>query len=375
VVLGAYGFFGSRICAALARNPRLHLILAGRNANKATALAYQLGLNANHARELDATDPQLDLQLRKLKVNTLIHTAGPFQGQNYGVARAAIKAGANYFDLADGREFVTGITALDAQARAANVSVVSGVSSVPALSSAVVDEYRAEYSRLDAIRIGITSGATLPGSATLKAILGYCGRPFRVWENGRWETAHGWLDTQVHAFPRPVGARPLGRCDVPDLELLPQRYAGVKTVSFHAGFASFTGHKAVERLAQLVRDGRLKSLQRFGRPLGMLGRWIAPLVSDSGAMFVTLEGLDAEGRTQTLTWNLVAHENQGPNIPCAPSIALANKMVGGTALPAGAMPCMGLLNVAEILEPLKHLYIRELAPTVRVPGSASPGHR
>ncbi len=131
--------------------------------------AYQLGLSANHARAVDATHPQLALQLRKLGINTLIHTAGPFQDQGYDVARAAIKAGCHYVDLADGRAFVNGITTLDAEARAAGVSVVSGASSLPALTSAVVDQYRGEFSRLDAIRIGITSGAVVPGVATIRA--------------------------------------------------------------------------------------------------------------------------------------------------------------------------------------------------------------
>ncbi len=112
LVLGAYGFFGSRICAALAKNPRIHLILAGRDLSKATAAAYQLGLSAHHARQLDSTNPDLALQLRKLGINVVIHAAGPFQGQGYEVARAAIKAGCNYLDLADGRAFVTGISRL-----------------------------------------------------------------------------------------------------------------------------------------------------------------------------------------------------------------------------------------------------------------------
>ncbi|HYJ40787.1 MAG TPA: saccharopine dehydrogenase NADP-binding domain-containing protein, partial [Steroidobacteraceae bacterium] len=229
LVLGAYGFFGSRICAALAKNPRIRLILAGRSLSKATAAAYQIGLSANHARALDATRTDLALQLRKLGVNTVIHTAGPFQGQGYAVARAAIKAGCNYFDLADGRAFVGGVTKLDAEARAAGVSIISGVSSLPALTSAVVDKYRGEFKRLDIIRIGITSGAVVPGLATIRSVLGYCGKPFRTLENGAWIDVHGWLDTQEYDFSRSVGVRRIGRCDVPDLDLLPQRYPGVKT--------------------------------------------------------------------------------------------------------------------------------------------------
>src|SRR3954462_15231237 len=148
LVLGGYGFFGARICAALVRNPRIQLVIAGRNGDKATALAYQLGLRAENARALDSTSPQFSQTLRKLGITTLIHTAGPFQEQGYAVAHAAIQAGTNYLDLADGREFVGGIGALDAAARQANVAVVSGASLLPALTSAVIDRYLPEFSRL-----------------------------------------------------------------------------------------------------------------------------------------------------------------------------------------------------------------------------------
>jgi saccharopine dehydrogenase-like NADP-dependent oxidoreductase len=362
LVLGAYGFFGSRICAVLAKNPRIRLILAGRDLAKATAAAYQVGLSAQHARALDATQPDLALQLRKLGVNILIHTAGPFQEQGYEVARAAIKAGCHYLDLADGRAFVTGITRLDAEARVAGLTIISGASSLPALSCAVVDKYRGEFARLDAIRIGITSGGVIPGLATLRAVLGYCGKRFRAWEKGAWIDVHGWLDTQEHAFAKTVGVRRISRCDVPDLELLPQRFAGVKTVSFHAGFASNTAHKLVERLAMLVKERKLESAIPFARPLYTLGRWLQPVFSDRGAMFVKLEGLHANGAPYTLTWNLVARENHGPNVPCAASIALTDKIAAGGKVPAGAMPCLGMLTVDELMAPLKGLSIREFPP-------------
>ena len=135
LLLGAYGFFGSRIAAGLARNPRVQLILAGRDLTKATALAYQLGLTADSARRVDADEARLGLLLRKLGVNMLIHTAGPFQGQDYHVARAAIEARCHYLDLADSRVFVNGVTCLDAAARTAQIAVITGVSSLPALSA------------------------------------------------------------------------------------------------------------------------------------------------------------------------------------------------------------------------------------------------
>jgi len=173
---------------------------------------------------------------------------------------------------------------------------------------------------------------------------------------------YGWLDTQQHDFLKTVGVRRISRCDVPDLELLPQRYPGVKTVSFHAGFASSTAHQLVERLAMLVKEGRVKSAIPFARTLYTLGRWMQPVFSDRGAMFVRMEGLHENRAPYALTWTLVARENHGPNIPCAAAIALANKIAAGAKLPAGAMPCMGLLTVEELLAPLKGFSIREFPP-------------
>ena len=83
LVLGGYGFFGSRICQALAENPQIHLLIGGRDASKAQALATQLGLNSSQAVAIDANGADLAARLSALKLNTVIHTAGPFQGQDY----------------------------------------------------------------------------------------------------------------------------------------------------------------------------------------------------------------------------------------------------------------------------------------------------
>jgi hypothetical protein len=137
----------------------------------------------------------------------------------------------------------------------------------------------------------------------------------------------------------------------------------VKTVAFHAGFASEAGHRFVELLARRVRDGKLKSALPFARPLATIAKWTESFFSDRGAMFVTMRGLDDTDDTPLeLTWNLVARENHGPNIPCGPAIALANKIAGGYVPLRGAMPCVGLLSVEEILEPLKGFSIREMPP-------------
>ncbi len=362
LVLGGYGFFGARIAQALAADPAISLLIGGRNRAKAEATARANGLAAHQGFVLDAQAPDLAAALRARAVQTVIHTAGPFQGQDYAVARAAISAGANYIDLADGREFVANISQLNEIAKEKGVLVTSGASSLPALSSAVVDRYRERFSRLDSIQHAIASGARAPGLATMRGVFSYCGKPFKRWENGQWQVTHGWLDLHRYRYPAPVHTRLLGSCDVPDLVLFPQRYPGVKTVKFHAGFASALGHLVVWGGALLVRLNCLTSLVPMVRPLNTISRWIEPLISDKGAMFVSMQGVDHDGRPLELVWHLIATHNHGPHIPCGAAIALARKLAHGPSLPHGAMPCMGLLNVEEYLAALEGFSVQELPP-------------
>jgi saccharopine dehydrogenase-like NADP-dependent oxidoreductase len=360
LVLGGYGFFGQRISEALAADVAVRVLVAGRNPAKAAEVVGRLGLPSDRSVALDANDPQLAARLRELRVDTLIHTAGPFQSQGYAVAQAAIDAGCHYIDLADGREFVTGIERLDGLARERGVTVVSGASSVPALSSAVIDRYLPQFQRLDSIEFGISSGARSPGLATVRGVFSYCGKPIREWRRGAWRTTYGWLDLRRHRFPDPVGWRFIGSCDIPDLTLFPKRYPTVRTVSFHAGFAGDLGHLVVWALAALVRVRLLPSLRPFAAPLNHMSRWMEPWLSDQGGMFVALVGEGTEGKLLHVNWNLLARQNHGPHIPCGAAIALARKLANGATLPKGAMPCVGLLTVKEFLSPLRNLDIREV---------------
>jgi saccharopine dehydrogenase-like NADP-dependent oxidoreductase len=360
LVLGGYGFFGARICAALAAAPLIHLIVAGRSQAQAAALAIKLGLDAGQAIAIDATATDLAARLAALKVDTIIHTAGPFQGQDYAVARAAIDAGANYIDLADGRDFVAGIGRLDAEAKARGVFITSGASSLPALSSAVVDRYAPRFERLDSICHGIASGARAPGLATMRGVFSYCGKAFTRQRAGQTRTVYGWLDLQQHRFPAPVGRRLFGSCDVPDLVLFPRRYPSVQTVSFHAGFASVPGHLFIWFASQLVRLGLMRSMESLAQPLHTVSGWLERFVSDKGGMFVAMDGIGTDGKPLQLEWHLIAAQNHGPFIPCGAAIALATKLAHGDQLPAGALPCMGILSVEDYLGALPGLDIREI---------------
>jgi saccharopine dehydrogenase-like NADP-dependent oxidoreductase len=357
VILGGYGNFGRRIVTALAADRGHRVIVAGRDLQKARAAAAEAG-NSAEAASLDGCSTQLAADLRRIGANVVVHTAGPFQGQDYLVARACIEARAHYVDLADARAYVCGIGGLDQAARSNDVLVASGASSVPALSSAVIDMLRTEFSAIESIDHGITSGAKPPGLATMEGVLSYGGKPIKQWRDGAWRTAHGWQDLTRRKYPRPLGARWIANCDVPDLDLFPQRYAPVRTVVFRAGAGMTIGMLSTWAASWLVRAGLLSSLVSYVPVLHKTALAVERFGSKSSAMHVTIRGRDAQSRPISRTWLLLAGNDHGPQIPCFPAIALARKLLRGAVGVRGAMPCMGLLSVDEILDVGRGLDLR-----------------
>lgn len=184
LILGGYGNFGSRITGMLAKNPDFQVIVAGRSAEKCKALVSQYPKNSLQWHAFDI-GRDLSATLNKLRPDIVIHTSGPFQGQGYDVAEACIEAGCDYIDLADGRDFVSGITVLDQKAKERGVSVICGASSVPCLTAAIIDHFRPQFQKIEKLDYGITTAQrTNAGLATTTAILGYAGKPHQTLING-----------------------------------------------------------------------------------------------------------------------------------------------------------------------------------------------
>ena len=365
LVIGGYGNFGQFICQQLASHAQIQLIIAGRSAEKAQRFARQL--NAANPAQAVALDinTQIHESLQQVKPNIVIHTSGPFQNQSYGVAQACIDHQAHYIDLADGREFVAGIDQLDAAAKAKGVCIISGASSVPCLTSALVDAYQSEFSELQSLDYGITTAQkTTRGLATTAAILSYTGKPFSTLIDGQWQDIYGWQSLHARTYSS-LGKRWLGNCNVPDLALFPQRYPQLKTIRFYAGLELPLIHFTLWALSGLVRDGLVKHLEKAAPLLlktAFLFDWFGS--ADSG-FHMELKGIGLNGQPHTRLFELIARDGDGPYIPCMPSILLALKLANEhepknpstSALHPGAQPCLGLISKEEYLAALAHMNI------------------
>jgi len=351
LLIGAGGVFGSRIARQLAGDPRFHLTIAGRQLVSLQALRESLGDPSIQLATLDVDAAELPVTIAQRQPQLVIHAAGPFQRQDYRVAEACLACGSDYVDLADGHDFVSGIGRLDGRAKMAGRLLVSGASTVPAFSSAVVDTLLPRFGALEKIEHAISPGNRTPrGDATVAAILGYCGRPLRLWRDGRWQRGHGWMLSRHQRFP--FGRRWVGLCEVPDLELFPMRYAGVRSVLFRAGLELKRLHFGTLVAAWLVRLGLIRDLARHAPRLRRLSEWFLDAGSDVGGMVVELTGRDVQGEPLCLRWSLSAAAGDGPQIPAMPAVVLARKLADGELSVRGAMPCMGLFTLDEALAAL-----------------------
>jgi hypothetical protein len=350
-VIGGYGIFGGRIAAALARDPDCEVRIVGRNQARGQKFADQIG-----ASFLRADLHSADGLRRAIEQSTLVvHSAGPFQGQDYRVAEKCIEQGVHYLDLADGREFVGQIGQLDEAAKKQGVLVLSGVSSTPAVTSAMADVLAPEFSQIHRIETALSPGNQNPrGASTIAAVLSYLGREFKMWTDNGWRSCSGWGDRQIRLFPGKIGERRTYNCDVPDLELLPARYNS-RSVRFQAGLELNIMNRLISFLRWLKLNFKLELVDRAGWFL-RFSMLLFPFGSKNGGLALWMYGRDHDGRDIERRMAIVTADD-GPATPSSAAILMTRKILAGKVEQRGALPCMGLLKMEEFMDHLNPLGI------------------
>ena len=350
LLLGGYGVFGARLAKLLVIDGH-DVCIAGRSLRAAQTCAADLGCRAIQM------DRSLDLGALTAH-DVVIDAAGPFHTYGddpYRLARAAIAAGVHYLDLADDAGFCAGIAALDTDARAAGVCVLSGLSSVPALSSAAVRAL-AGGEVPSVIDTAILPGNRAPrGLSVMQSILSQAGRPMPLWRGHQWERGFGWSRPANYTLPGGL-VRQGWQIAVPDQRLFPAHF-GAETVRFRAGL-----ELGVMRYGLALFAG-LRRLWPFAvtRPLvqvfkGLAGA-LSPFGSGRGGMSVSVTTPHAHR-----SWSLIAEDGDGPYIPAIPARALLRR----SSLPIGAGPALEAITLAEAEAAMSDLAVttkREEVPT------------
>lgn len=334
-VVGATGVFGERLCRLLARDGH-DLILVARGAEALQRLADALGA---HALTLDRRGDHGPLFA--LSPDAVVDAAGPFQSYGddpYRLPRACLAARVHYLDLCDDPAFCAGITALDDMARTAGCFALSGVSSVPALSSAAVADLAQDLDAIARIDSAILPGNRAPrGRAVIASILGQVGRPLALWRGGAWDTGRGWSMPRRYALPGGITRRGwvIG---VPDITLFPAHFRAASVI-FRAGLELGVMNHALAVLSWLRRflplpvpPGLMHALARLMEPFG----------SDRGGMVVEVT-VQKAGQGVIRRWRCFAEAGEGPFIPAIPVRAILR---AAAKIRPGARPALGELPLA-----------------------------
>lgn len=368
LVLGGYGVFGGRLCQLLAPDTRLSLMVAGRSYETAKNFCQALPEGAYREPLLFDRNANAEEQIARVRPDVVIDASGPFQAYGtdpYCLVKACLANSVNYMDFADGSDFVKGVCQFDAEAKEKNLFVLSGVSSFPVLTAAVVRKLSTDYRRIKSIRGGIApSPFAGVGMNVIRAISAYAGKRVALVRDGK--PAFAYALTEATRFTiSPPGRLPLNNTrfslvDVPDLQVLPELWPKLDDIWMGSGPVPEILHRMLSFLAWLVRLRILPSLSAFAplfyHAVNML-RW----GEHRGGMFVEVTGVKENDEVTTRSWHLIAEGSDGPFIPCMALEAIIWRILSGNKPIGGARPASGDLELGdyERLFKLRTIYTGE----------------
>ena len=325
LLIGATGTFGERLARLVEED--VELVLAARGRARLEALAGELGAEWQ---QLDRNAP-LGGQVEGA-VDVVVDAAGPFHAESSPeVVGWCLAEGVDYLDFSDSSAWSAGLMELDAEAHAAGIAVVTGLSTYPGVSGAAVEALREgrEVSRIEA---GIAPGPEVAiGRSVVESIARQAGeRVVPVRRRGRVKRIKGLLRVgskeRIISVPGEPPLRELRfvAVDAPDayvqeVEWLqcgaavrPQWLQGL--LSGVARLRAWRLVPSLTGLAPLMHRVQAALPKRRGR----------------GGMYVR-----ASGEGWGATWHLLAPGHVGPKIPALPAASVLRDLAAGRRLPSG----------------------------------------
>jgi hypothetical protein len=354
LILGGYGTFGGRLAQLLAGETRVTLLIGGRSRVQAQTFCDRLAPGAARSALRFDRDGDALAQIRAVNPDLVVDASGPFQcygDDPYRIIKACLAHGVDYLDLADGSDFVKGVAQFDREARERGVFILSGVSSFPVLTAAVLRRLTHGLATLDTITGGIApSPYAGVGLNVIRAIASYSGKRLALIRGGQPSSGVAMTESLRYTIS-PPGRLPLrairfSLVDVPDLQVLPELWPGLESLWMGAGPAPEILHRMLNGLAWLVRLRLLPSLLPFSFLIYQVSnrvRW----GEHRGGMFVAITGTDAPGVPVTRSWHLLAEGDDGPLIPSMACQAIIERCLAGQRSAAGARAATADLELED----------------------------
>ena len=351
LILGGYGVFGGRLAELLSDLPEIEIIVCGRDLSRAEAFCARYGGQAQ-VRPLALERADIVEGLLAQQPDLVVDASGPFQDygvDRYGLISACIAAGIDYLDFADAADFVFGMPEFDAEAKVAGVFALSGVSSFPVLTAAVLREM-AKTMEIVSVEGGIAPSPYAGiGLNVMRAVVGYAGAPVKLRRDGKPSHGVGLAESMRFTIAVP-GRLPLRNIhfslvDVPDLQVIPPEHPTMTDIWMGAGPVPEILHRALNLLAKARATLRLPSLEPFSRLFYAVFNRMR-FGEHRGGMFVRAHGV-SDGQNVERSWHLLAEGDDGPYIPSMAVEAVVRKLLAGHRPDAGARSGVRALELAD----------------------------
>ena len=356
LIIGGYGTFGFNIAQGLMNEEHATLILAGRNLAKAQAATRKLqGRAAIRALRIDRTQdlaPQISTP-----PDIIIDASGPFQnyaGHQNPVITYALEQACHYLDLADSLDFVEHIYSYDASAKAKGITMLSGLSTYPVLTGAVVKAMEADIGPLTHLMSGIApSPHAIMGENVIRAIASYAGKKHvGALQNNHFIHTHGLTQTRRDTIcvegETPLANLLFSNVEGPDAGILPRHFPALENIKSFAAPKPEVLHRLLIILSRLVKSNILPGVTRLASLMHSAQRYIK-FGEHRGGMII-----QGSNERQRLSWHMIAEGDDGPKIPALACIIMVRKWLRNEDFAAGARDGVNDISL--------HDYDAEFAP-------------
>jgi lysine 6-dehydrogenase len=344
IVLGGGGDMASRAVCELAAEPGVTgVTVADYNLEAAERLASELGGKVSAA--------WVDANAGDALVETIRgHDAaacgiGPFYRYEVKAAQAAIEAGVPYVSLCDDYDAAQAVLALDDAARAAGVTVLTGLGWTPGLSNILARKGAEQFDLVDEINVAWGSSASdSEGYAVILHTMHIFTGLVPSFQKGRLVNVRAGSDKEVVLFPPPVGRVNCYHLGHPEPVTLPRFLPGVRTVTLKGGLSE----QPLNDLALWLARLRLTDTPRKLDVLGQIIKAALPFLSRLGAaedpcsaVRVDVGGW-TEGCYHQVSYGAAAHMNKLTGLPLA---------IGALMLARGDIHAPGVVAPEACIEP------------------------
>ena len=278
IVLGGAGDMASRAVRELAAEPDVQAVtVADRNLPAAEDLALELG-DQVRAKWVDADDPETLVEAIRGH-DAAASGIGPFYRYEAKVAQAAIDAGVPYVSLCDDYDGTQAVLELDETAKAAGVTVLTGLGWTPGLSNLLARKGAEAFDLVDEVNVSWGSSASdSDGYAVILHTLHIFSGWVPSFQKGHLVNVPAGSGKEVVLFPAPVGRVNCYHLGHPEPVTLPRFLPNLRTVTLKGGLSEQPLNDLAIWLARL----RLTDTPAKKDVLGQIIKATLPVLSKLG---------------------------------------------------------------------------------------------